>query len=583
MAVKSHLRDPAVEDFYLDLPRPAVRPEIYGSPIHEEVSTLIASAQSDLKGYLASEIRHSVGNYVLAIPTDDGAKIITSPGYCGGYIYSTVGRTVASTTYHGIVNQPGVMLDEMAICHFLNHAPKSSFNQYPISSLFRDVLRLPPASVTEIRNGEVVSFKSYISPYAKRERPKSFAQALDETMAAYAGFFKRKSITPTLMFSGGVDSLVLYLSLRQMMDSADIRCVVMHHNKANGPERATPIARHLGMDLEVFNASVMNDDASVAAITDMAEEDIIATASPHLAFLAKPRGGVVLHGQNMDALANVNMTILQANKEVGLLSAEKLRAGLSEEQTAKQHETFLANLPFTAAYASDKNYQHLTQHFYQSLHKGSIRDPEPGGAGMVRGMISSAHPNLLLKASYPLKQLEILDRESARILPFLGKRPAHQTVDLLRFYGYAQLANKRMATLPLPGGEALSLAAMSGPIISYFLGRPRNLIDATRPKREIYAYAKSRAGAAYSEMAAFQKGDVRHAGVEDERDAYLEANRSLLRSPCVPDLIENHKVRSHVANMYTGLDVNDAEGSRYSRSRSRQLLNLELIIRRSRL
>lgn len=582
MAIMTTLRLPAVEDFFIDLPKSILRTEIYGSPVHQDAEPLIAAAIADLNSYLDSEMRHSVGSYVLVIPTSGGARIVTSPGYCGGYIYSADGRTIATTTYFGIVKQSGVMLDEMSLCHFLNHAPKSSFNQLPISALFKDVIRLPPASVVEIHQGEITSFKSYIKHYARRERPKSFAQALDETMSTYANFFKRKGITPTLMFSGGVDSLVMYLSLRQMMDPADIRCVVMHHNKANGPERATPIARHVGMNLEVFDATVMNDDVSVAAITDMAEEDIIATASPHLAFLSKPRGGVILHGQNMDALANVNMTILQANKELGLLSAEKQRAELSDAQAALQQQTFIGNLPFTASYAGDKTYQALSQHFYQSLYKGSMRDPDPGGAGLVRGMISSAHPNLLLKARYPLKQLDILDRESNRLLPFIGKRPNHQTVDLLRFYGYSQLANKRMATLPLAGGELVSLAAMSGPIISYFLGRPRNLIDATRPKREIYAYAKSRANAAYSEMSAFQTGDVRHSEPIDERDVYLETNRSTLKEGRVLDLIEDTKIRSHVANMYKGIDVYNAEGSRYSRSRSRQLLNLELIIKRAR-
>lgn len=582
MSNQSSLSKSAVADFHIDLPTSVVQPKIYGAPIHEEAAALLAAAKADIDDFLLSEIRKSVGSYVLTIPVADGVKVVTSPGYCGGYFYSTGSRFVASTTYEAIASVRDIKLDEMALCHFLNHAPKSSFNQYPLSSLFRDVLRLPPAAVLEVRHGKVLSFKSYIPAYAERARPKSFAQAIDETMASYASFFKRHSITPTLMFSGGVDSLALYLSLREITGAADIHCVVMHHNKANGPERATPIARHLNMDLEVFNVTAMNDELSIAAITEMAGRDIIATASPHLAFLSKPRGGMILHGQNMDALANVNMTVLQANKEVGLLSADKVRAELSAAQTTKQYETFLDNLPFTTAYTTDVAYQRLSQHFYQSLHKGTIRDPDPGGAGLVRGMISSAHPNLWLKASYPLKQLDILNRESGRALSFIGNRSPHETIDLLRFYGYAHLANKRVSTLSLPGGEVISLSAMSGPIISYFLGRPRSLIDATRPKREVYAYAKLRAGKAYSEMATFEVGDVKHTDAEIDKDVYLETNRSVLKEARVLELIENDQVRSHVAQMYDGIDVSNSESSRYGRSRSRQLLNLELILKRAR-
>lgn len=574
-----------VEDLYVEMSGDRfVPPEVYGHPMHQTVDELIA-ASGDLANFLKSEARHSVGNYVVVVPAPFplGARLITSPGYCGGYIYSDGERTVVSTTLYGLLQNLELMMDEMALCHFLNHAPKSTFNQYPFSALFKNVVRLPPAAVVELQGGEVVKAHSYMPAYAKRSRPKSFAAAIDETTAAFASYFKRTGQNPTLMFSGGVDSLAIYLSLRQMMDPKDIRCIVMQHNKANGPERATPIARHLGMSLEVWDVD-LDTPSTVAGITEMAKNDIIATASPHLAFIDRSVGGHVLHGQNMDALANVNMTVLQANKEVGLLSVDKVRAELTEAQAAKQSETFIANLPFTADYLKDKNYQKLTQHYYQSLHKGSTRDPDPGEAGVLRGMISSSHPNLLLKASYPLRQIDILNREVERAMPVIAhyKRTRHELVDHLRYYGYAQIANKRMASMSLPGGEQMSLAAMSGPIISYFLGRPRSLLDATRPKREIYGYAKTHGGAPYSEMAAFQKGDVRHVDAESRPDAYLAANRHLLDEARVLDRLDSGPVRSHVAKIYA--EARAAAGDtlsgsgRYSRSRARQLVNLELIL-----
>ena len=53
----------------------------------------------------------------------------------------------------------------------------------------------------------------------------------------------------------------------------------------------------------------------------------------------------------------------------------------------------------------------------------------------------------------------------------------------------------------------LCMPANSGPLMSYFLGRPRGLYEANQPKREIYAYVRQATGRSYRVLTQPQEGD----------------------------------------------------------------------------
>ncbi|WP_133170180.1 hypothetical protein [Kumtagia ephedrae] len=566
----------------------------YGVPMHVDQDDLTATyRRQSLDEFLAGEARHAVGNYVMVDVGPRLLRIITAPGYCGGYVYCGNGKAVASTLLVSTLAEiPQIEMDGFPLCFFLQIAPKSSFSQLPCSTPFRDVRTLPPASVFEFEDGELTSCYSYLLTSGRLPPPKSFAEAIDEVTGRLAHRYQAQGKSTSLMFSGGVDSLVIYLSLREKMDAKDIRVFTMdHRNKTNGPVRAFPAARKLGFEIERVTKQALKEQAAIDTIKEMLSQDIVSIGALHYALIGRDIGARdILHGQNMDALANVNMTVLHANLEKGYLSKAKTRAPKTPAEANRQFTGFLGNLMFSELYLKDVTFQRETADFFASLNPSTMPDPDPGRAGIIRGMLSTQHPNLLTKASYPLDQIEGLDREAAIFSRFVGEfatQPRH-VLDVLRFYTYSFLANKRNSTFPLPAGSRTLFVAMSGPIASYFVGRPRGLSRATQPKREIYGTARQLTGKNFSDLIA-PDDDVepqwQTEGVDE--DALVRANLHYVEpaNSRVLPAIEDATIRAYVERLYRdtlGSCLPERPGcTPEGRSRVRRILNLEFLLERA--
>lgn len=575
---------------------------IYGEPIHESREDVQQRyLREGLESFLAHQMRHSVGSYVLVDATLSGRRIITSPGYPGGYIRKSEGRTYVATLLSSVLHADidSVRFDPAALCYALTYVPNSTFGMFPMQTTFQGVTRLNSASVLDLDRSGVTSYSTYIN-LASIDRPASLKDAVLEVASKFADHYARKKTTPSVLFSGGADSLMIYLALEEVMGKGKVAPIVVqtaqNESLTNGHYRALPVAKSLGIELDLIAADWQRSENVVAETLRMMRCDHMNTRKPDLALADRPDVKTkILHGQNMDALASNNMTQLQANLERGLLSNAQMPLVTSDDKHLQQARTLLSNMQFGDAYLSDPAFQRETIDYYRKATSMTIADPEPGSLmGIVRGMVATQRPNLLNAPRDPFsrfRQADLMGAEGQRLLDFFAQ-PTTPTglVDLLRFYGYGQLAMKRGCTLPLSTGTDVSFFAMSGPLISYFMGKPRALSAATSPKGEVYDVVEAFCGKTYSDLlsrdAAINKRlkEMNDAIPEDKRDHLLMAGKSKLdpEGSKLFDRIESEPIRAAVRSVYrtavSGSDPESPDFLVFNQSISRVLLNIELLL-----
>jgi len=222
---------------------------------------------------------------------------------------------------------------------------------------------------------------------------------------------------------------------------------------------------------------------------------------PHRS-LAGRRNTLILHGQNMDALVNGHMTVLQEFHEAGYFSAAAAGILKTDNRLMRRDRAFAKNLMFTDAYLTDPEFQRQSTAYMATTFEGALPDPNPGPDGVLRGLMSYQMPNILSDLDLPIPQVAILDAEIASFRDWLGRgeRGPQMQFDLMRFLSYSAVVAKRFQGYPIGPNSELYLPANSGPLLSYFSGRPRRLADANRPKREVFAYARQATGQRYMTM-----------------------------------------------------------------------------------
>lgn len=577
--------------------------QIFGYPLHLSAEDLKSRFDDNsLEEFLRLEARHSVGNYVICSLSRGVLRVIASPGYSGGYLYCEDGALSVGSMLSPVL---GCMpaepkLDAFGSCLFLSHAPKSNFNQLPLRTMFSDVSRLPPGSYLEVRASGKAQFRNYLCDPDRHEAPLTFYRAMNETMASVAGFYERNpGMKAALMFSGGVDSLAIYLGLREVLGAERITLYTMEHSPSNGPERAFPAAEGLNAKLEFVSNDVFRDGSIFEKIRENMDMDLPAYGAPHVALMNQDLSDTILfHGQNFDALANIHMEVLQETHEVGYLTAAGKRIAYTEMREARQKSAFLKNLQLTDAYLEDDRFQALSVDYYLDQRPGLMADPEPGRKGVLRGLLSSQYPNLLSRSKYPMDQVASLNKEISLFDNYIGEAASgdiRMSVDMMRYLTYTQLANKRIAGFDVRPNTRPMFLAMSGPLTSYYLGRPRNLAEASQPKREIYAYARQLAGIPYRKLIVSKKKHKHRSSVtsEDRVNMMLHASYDTLdpKNSAVVEAIDNSSAKKYVRKLYDSTvkacapgsdDFKSVGGSMFQRQLALKFINLEKIMQAAR-
>lgn len=537
--------------------------DVYGSPMHLSAAELANNLVAEgLEQFLAHEARHGVGNYAVVLREGGRITIMTSPGYAGGYIRLGARHLAVATAMSdalGLTPDP-VEADPFGMAFYLSHAPASNFNMLPFTTMFRNLRRLPPGSVVVLEKARLVRFQTYLNLTARAAPPENFRAALEEVADAIAATALRDDRQVALMFSGGAGSLALWLVLRERLTPERLRLICVDQPGTNGPARAVPVARALGAALEILDPVGGTDCAAAeAALLAQLTRDTTAFLSPHVALLGQ-QNLLILNGQNFDVLTNGNMEVLQEFHEAGYLSDAAERITTTETRVLRRDRAFIANLAFTDAYLADEAFQKLSAPFFAAQMREAGADPSPGLAGALRGMISRRLPNLLSPARYPLKQVQQLNAELSMFDDYTagGVTTPRMCFDLMALLCHGQLAAKRQASLPSGPGSEILMPAMSAPIASYFIGRPRGLAEANQPKREIYALARALGGQAYrSLIKADPDNPVPPAPPRppmEESRAFAVAAETLLASDEVNPLLEGLREPAVRAHVFDALD-----------------------------
>jgi len=570
--------------------------EIYGDPLHCTDEELIKKFKKlSIEDFLISEARYAIGNYILIEKDNVSCSIVASPGYAGGYVFTGENQVIVSTILSSLLANisDDIKMDPFGLSFYLNYAPQSNFNLLPFTTMFKNVFRVPSGTYLKITNGKLISNQSYLILRNKIEPPKNFAAAMDELTVSLRNYFRKNNNKKiALMFSGGVDSLILYLTLREAVGKEKIRLYTMEHSTTNGPARALSVAKSLGVDIEIITDEIYEDGKIYKKVSKMMENDILAFKAPHLAFLnMNLKDTIVFHGQNFDAIANIHMEVLQETHEVGYLSPAGMRIANTENRINRQRNAFLKNLQLTDAYLEDSIFQKLTVDYFKAQRKNLKIDPDPSANGILRGLISSQLPNLLSPSKYPFNQVEYLNKELILFDQYLvfSKSEIRTKVDMIRYLTYSCLANKRATTFALSEATRPLFLAMSGPVLSYYLGRPRGLSYASQPKREIYAYAKKLSKQPYRTLIKRDiTGDKRIRKRDPEKSepyALIEESLQLINPnvSLVLKAIKDKKTLDFVKNLYQSIyDIlssdDQTQVTRYQKNLAIRMINLEKIM-----
>jgi hypothetical protein len=605
-------QDRPVHQFFVSIPKnrkqekPSQRfVEIFGTPFNQSVADLKAMyLETTLDKFLAHELRHSVGSYVILDRSAERCRIITSVGYSGGYFRELSETTVVGTLLRDVIqaDMSSLRIDAPTFFYMFSYVPNSSFNSLPITTPFKDVSSLGAASVLDIGTDSKTSHRTYLV-IDNLDRPTSLKQAVLEVAGAVANHCKKNAVSPALMFSGGADSLLIFLAMREIGDCGPGSLVPVtiqtskHESLTNGHYRAIPVARSLDIDLRLVTGDWESWSSVKEQILHEMQFEFINSRRPDLALSGQEGlSEIVLHGQNFDSISGNNMITLDAAQERPLFSREQLALGSKDQALAKQYDAFTKNFQFSRDYLENPWLQKEMSSLLGAIVPMSELDPDVGDrAGIIRGLIATQRPNLLHAPRAPFSyfdQIAFFNREAGRLTDYLGQAADMcGLADLVRFYGYGQIAAKRGTSLPLQNGSQVYFFANSGPMVSYFLGRQRSIADVRSPKMEIYELIRDLSGSSYSalrdrfrEGSADQVKSIESGRPKDNVDALLVDSASRLKplNSVIYDLFEEPRERELAKKLYgevvDGMDPGSASFLVINQSHARRLLNWELMI-----
>lgn len=587
--------------------------QVYGTPLHLSTKELLEKYQrTSLDAFLGFESRHGVGDYAIVDVHGSRARVITSPGYCGGYLRTTSKRFVIATTLRNViaVDRDELTVDPAQLALLLSFNPRTRAGLLAHQGFFQSTVRFHAATVLEARHSGVISYRSYLHPRNSLDAPRNALEAVLETAQSAISANQLAQMPSTLMFSGGSDSLMILLAVMEVAGKDAVHPIAVrtarHDSTTNGHYRAVPVARALGIDLELLTDDWELSPAVIAEQVRSMKHDFVNLRKPDLALVSTSTSPVVLHGQNMDALVGNAMVTPEANWDRPMLSAEQLPLLDSDEKLLKQLRHFFMNLAFTQPYLEDETFQRWTAPFLAQLAEVQLVeaglvdscqvDPAVGTElGVIRGLIASQYPNLIGRPAELFSQFDpmgVFDSETRLAVDLIGEHlPMHQRVGALRYFGHSQLASKRGRTTSLPNGSRIIFFPSSGPMQSYFLNKRHALHTALAPKREIYEIIEKLSGKTYSQLKlALNDEDkarlkpITGNKLDPKQDALLDEYRHRLdpESSQLLPLLPDEETKELFVGVYSRIVKEAApEAEKYSllsQSLSRYLLNLELLL-----
>jgi hypothetical protein len=351
--------------------------QVKGTPLHCDKDSLISLYVHDRAAFFELERFHSAGSYLLIDPA--GNQIVTSPGYCGGYIseygISSILKPLISAT--GV---DAIDFDFYGITRFLE---RRITDCWPFITPFKGIFRIPPGSIINYAFNKP-QYTTYL-----RTRKLSFARAIEMSVKPLV---KKKNII--LMYSGGVDSTALYAALNSISHDCDFDLKVVSIDTGpgtNSTNHASYMAKKIGFDLDILEFGYPpKRKAVITYIMDEMKKDITNPLNPHHAFATTSYSGFALSGQNFDAMLTRNMLRPQIDFYSYLIYAKNYR---------RLARMLVRNSMFLSMYSSSN----ILRKTILNMIKPQIRDGfafDNSSVAYLAGFASTGHPNIIRRNEY---------------------------------------------------------------------------------------------------------------------------------------------------------------------------------------
>jgi len=569
---------------------------VYGTPFHESKETIVAEYLDDpVEVFLTREQFRSCGNYLLFDGRDaDAVRVITSPGFCSGYLYSSPESVRVSTLLTNVLEpwyEDGREIDDSYLELFLTK--QRPFQGTP----FERVRQLRPATIYEIESGDITAVSSYLSP--KTDASPSVERGMRRCAASLSG----NSVS--VMFSGGLDSLSWYLVLASELGADDVDLVTVDwrpESEGQGPFFARPVAENLGFELEVvsFDDGWLTETPSVVDhISDWMRKDITIGRNPNHA-LADIDGvnDVIINLTNNESLITLQMNHLYRKKFINRANSIERNAKMAGFFLFKQ---YLHNIPYTAQYMRNRavrlGYLGLCwplARAVDSLYPGevpidlataSVEDMNLSEEVIGRSILSKRLPNLEID-----QQADRVESELDAITEIVDHTDVHHLARLLYYYGHMAYPSNTLEKLPLSGqGARTYLPTTWGPMLP-LLFDDLTLGDAVNPRRQLLDIVEFETGTPFTELRPLSEelntGDRASTG-EYRKDVYSSVVRKhgdLLSSDgsLMLQYVDGETSRWYEQELRDGGQVaENGRGSFWSVLKTSRMVNLELLLRNS--
>ena len=490
-------------------------PTIVGEPFHTTESALVESYRSHtLEGFLQAEASASMGNYVLV---DSAAgRIVTAPGYSGGYLSEAVDGAVVATTIGSLLGQlpASPSFDEPVLCHYYE---RDLLHHPPYRTVFEGVERLPPAYVVEIGDGGVERRTGYAQRVRPNAGPDDFAGVMDEVMGGLANTVDGTDRRVCILFSGGIDSLCLLVGARKHLPPDSLRVITCDDGRlSDGPFMARRLADALGFEIELVGSNADSWPPRRESVLDRIDEslgrDFIKATTANAGITGEYVGAddVLLSGMNFGAWtrglrAGHNTPLPEGGSLVDLVRYVR--------STGVPVKRLGLELTHSAPYVRHRWLRVLFLKYLALSNREATFRFDQSNAGFLRGILDYRFPNVAYRDDADPFSLYDTEPEVRRFLSEVRDRYDQRSLDLLFFYWFAHHGQKALSTLPGPSGAHTSVPIMWGPANAYFQGTRRGWSHFLFPKRVYYDYVAEETGRRYNDLtglSASERREVRH-------------------------------------------------------------------------
>lgn len=229
-------------------------------------------------------------------------RIVTSPSFCGAYwdienniISSSLGPVVKNR-----IKLRNQIIDNNNLISEISSNTQAGSFELPVSTIFKNVFKIPPCVFSE--KFDFFSLKSYLTNNNKFFREETFIYEAQNVSNKIYNNYKKVN----LLFSGGIDSLLLLSFLREIYSSDNLKISYVDQPISGGHvNQAIEITKKLGIKLKIEKPNFGWEFASsekFKELTNLFSQNIVSSFHPFHAIKNENNEKLLIDGQNMDGL-----------------------------------------------------------------------------------------------------------------------------------------------------------------------------------------------------------------------------------------------------------------------------------------